>query len=42
MDRALDHSGANGTNREDRINDQVHQFRRSVGDLKSSVGKAAI
>jgi hypothetical protein len=38
MDRALDHSRANGTNREDRINDQVHQFRRSVGDLKSRVG----
>jgi len=38
MDRALDHSRSNGTNREDRINDQVHQFRRSVGDLKSRVG----
>ena len=38
MDRALDHSRTNGTNREDRINDQVHQFRRSVGDLKSRVG----
>ena len=38
MDRALDRSRVNGTNREDRINDQVHQFRRAVGDLKSSVG----
>ena len=38
MDRALDRSRVNGTNREDRINDQVHQFRRSVGDLKSRVG----
>jgi hypothetical protein len=38
MDRALDHSRANGTNREDQINNQVHQFRRAVGDLKSRVG----
>ena len=38
MDRALDRSRANGTNREDRINDQVHQFRDAVGDLKSRVG----
>jgi hypothetical protein len=38
MDRALDHSRANGSNREDRINDQVHQFRDAVGDLKSRVG----
>lgn len=38
MDRALDHSRTNGTNREDRINDQVHQFRRAAGDLKSRVG----
>jgi hypothetical protein len=38
MDRALDHSRVNGTNREDRINDQVHQFRDAVGDLKSRVG----
>src|SRR5919106_3175723 len=38
MDRALDRSRANGTQREDRINDQVHQFRDSVGDLKSRVG----
>lgn len=38
MDRALDRSRANGTDREDRINAQVRQFRRSVGDLKSRVG----
>jgi hypothetical protein len=38
MDRALDRSRQNGTNREDRINDQVHQFRDAVGDLKSQVG----
>lgn len=38
MDRALDRSRANGTNREDRINDRVHQFRDAVGDLKSRVG----
>ena len=38
MDRALDHSRVNGSNREDQINDQVHQFRDAVGDLKSRVG----
>ncbi len=38
MDRSLDRSRANGTDREDRINDQVHQFRDAVGDLKSRVG----
>src|ERR1700752_1303728 len=38
MDRALDRSRANGTNREDRINDEVHQFRRAAGDYKSRVG----
>ena len=38
VDRALDRSRSNGTNREDRINDQVHQFRDAVGDLKSRVG----
>jgi len=38
MDRALDRSRANGTQREDRINDQIHQFRDAVGDLKSRVG----
>jgi hypothetical protein len=38
VDRALDHSRVNGSSREDRINDQVHRFRSSVGDLKSHVG----
>jgi hypothetical protein len=38
MDRALDRSRANGSDREDRINNQVHQFRDAVGDLKSRVG----
>ena len=38
MDRALDRSRVNGSSREDRINDQVHQFRDAVGDLKSNVG----
>ena len=38
MDRALDRSRVNGTQREDRINSQVHDFRRAVGDLKSRVG----
>lgn len=38
MDRALDRSRVNGSSREDRINNQVHQFRDAVGDLKSRVG----
>ena len=38
MDRALDRSRVNGSRQEDRINDQVHQFRKAVGDLKSRVG----
>ena len=38
MDRALDHSRANGSRQEDRINDQIHRFRDAVGDLKSNVG----
>lgn len=38
MDRALDRSRVNGTQREDRINAQVHQFRDAVGDLKSRIG----
>jgi hypothetical protein len=38
MDRALDRSRTNGSDREDRINDQVHRFRDAVGDLKSRVG----
>lgn len=38
MDRSLDNSRANGSRREDQINNQVHQFRDAVGDLKSKVG----
>ena len=38
IDRALDHSRSNGSQREDRINDQVHQFRNAVGNLKSRIG----
>ena len=38
MDRALDRSRVDGTRREDQINNQVHDFRRAVGDLKSRVG----
>lgn len=38
IDRALDRSRANGSQREDRINKQVHEFRDAVGDLKSRVG----
>src|SRR5215510_13876774 len=38
VDRALDHSRANGSNREDQINNRVHQFRNAVGDLQSRVG----
>jgi hypothetical protein len=38
MDRALDHSRANGSRREDQLNDQVHQFRNAVGNLKSRIG----
>ena len=38
VDRALDRSRVNGSSREDRINDEVHQFRDAVGDLKSRVG----
>ena len=38
MDRALDHSRADGTRREDEINSSVHDFRRAVGNLKSRVG----
>lgn len=38
MDRSLDRSRANGTRREDQINDLVHEFRRAAGDFKSRVG----
>lgn len=38
LDRALDHSRVDGTQREDRINAQGHDFRRAVSDLKSRFG----
>src|ERR1044072_4074496 len=38
MDRALDRSLLNGTNREDRINEEVHQFCSRAADFKYSVG----
>ena len=38
MDQALDRSRVNGTQREDRINAEVHDFRRAVSNLKSRVG----
>ncbi len=38
MDRALDRSRVNGTEQEDRINAETHQFRNAVGDLKSRIG----
>lgn len=38
LDRALDHSRVDGTQREDRINAQGHDFRRAVGSLKSNFG----
>jgi hypothetical protein len=38
MDRALDRSRANGSQREDRINAEVREFRNAVGDLKSRFG----
>lgn len=38
IDRALDRSRTDGTDREDRINNQVHRFRDAVGNLKSRVG----
>jgi len=38
LDRTLDHSRVNGTQREDRINAQGHDFRRAVSSLKSNFG----
>jgi len=38
LDRALDHSRVDGTQREDRINAEAHDFRRAVGNLKSRLG----
>lgn len=38
LDRTLDRSRADGTRREDMINNEARQFREAVGDLKSSFG----
>lgn len=38
LDRALDRSRVNNTRQEDRINEQGHDFRRAVGNLKSNFG----
>jgi hypothetical protein len=38
LDRALDHSRVNGTQREDQMNAQGHEFRRAVSNLKSRFG----
>ncbi|MBA3257257.1 MAG: hypothetical protein H0T64_11500 [Pyrinomonadaceae bacterium] len=38
MDRELDRSHEDGTRHEDRVNNEVHDFRRAVGDLKSRFG----
>ena len=38
LDRALDHSRVNGTQREDRVNAQGHDFRQAVSKLKSNFG----
>lgn len=38
LDRSLDHSRVDGTQREDRINAQGHDFRRAVSSLKSRFG----
>ena len=39
IDRDMDHDRReNGTRHEDRINNEAHDFRRAVGDLKSAFG----
>lgn len=38
LDRALDRSRADGTRREDRINQEAKEFRNAVGNLKSRFG----
>jgi len=38
IDRALDHSRVNGTNREDRINDQARDFRDAASRFRSVAG----
>jgi hypothetical protein len=38
LDRALDRSRTDGSRREDRMNQEAHQFRNAVGNLKSRFG----
>jgi hypothetical protein len=38
IDRMLDHSRINGTNREDRINDEARDFRNAAGRFRSVAG----
>lgn len=38
LDRTLDRSRADGTRREDALNNEARQFREAVGDLKSAFG----
>ena len=38
LDRELDRSHEDGSRHEDRVNNEVHHFRRAVGDLKSRFG----
>jgi len=38
LDRQLDRSHEDGTRHEDRVNNEVRDFRRAVGDLKSRFG----
>ena len=40
VDRFLDNSRVNGTRQEDRINDEVHQFRRVADNFRSRVGNS--
>lgn len=40
LDRALDRSPINGTNREDRINERAREFRFAADDLKDRLGDA--
>ena len=38
VDRFLDNSRVNGTRREDRVNSEVHDFRRAADNFKSRIG----
>jgi hypothetical protein len=40
LDRALDRSPIDGTNREDRINDRAREFRFAADDLRNRLGDA--